>query len=224
MSALYRAQSLDRKLYGVCAAVVEDNDDPEKEGRVKVSYPWLDDATVTEWCRVLQPYAGKDFGAFFVPEKKTEVLVAFTHGDMNEPIVIGGLYNGKDKPPTYHDGTQLDVKMIKTKAGHVFRMDDSAQTRAIEVKTVGGHDAFFDDQNRCVTLKSSGGHVASLDDQNGKLTVQSTTGHKLVLDDTGVKVTLASAGGAGTITIDTSGNIEMKGTQITLTAGQINIG
>ena len=54
----------------------------------------------SDWCRVVQPYAGNGYGAVFVPEKGDEVLVAFVHGDMRFPIVIGGLYNGKDKPPT----------------------------------------------------------------------------------------------------------------------------
>ena len=224
MTAMYRAQSLDRRLYGVFAGIVEDNDDPEHEGRIKVRFPWLDDATVSEWCRVMMPYAGKDFGACFVPEKRTEVLVAFTHGDMNEPVVIGGLYNGKDKPPTYHDGTTRDVKMIKTRVGHVFRMDDSDQSRAISFETEGGHSGAFDDQNKNITLSSAGGHLAVLDDQQRKLTITSISGHVLELDDNGMKVTLASAGSAGSVTIDGSGNIKVSGTKITLAAAKIEIG
>jgi uncharacterized protein involved in type VI secretion and phage assembly len=201
----YRAQSLDRRLYGVCSGLVEDNDDPEKEGRVKIRFPWLDDATVSEWCRVLQPYAGSDYGAVFVPEKQTEVLVAFVHGDMAEPIVIGGLYNGADKPPTSHDGTTTDVKMIKTKAGHEVRLDDSARARAVQVKTVGGH-------------------VVTLDDQHQKITIASTGGHQVVLDDQGSKIELAAAGGAGKLVIEASGNITLQGTTITLTAHQVKLG
>jgi len=205
MIDLYRAQSLDRRLYGVFAGLVEDNDDPEKEGRVKVRFPWLDDATVSEWCRVMQPYAGNGFGATFVPELQCEVLVAFVHGDMNEPIVIGGLYNGADKPPSYHDGTTTDVKMIKTQAGHVVRLDDSARARAIELKTAGGHDVVLDDQNRTITITSSGGH-------------------KLVLDDRGNVVELAAAGGAGKLTIEASGKVTITGTIVTVTAQQVSLG
>jgi len=208
----YRSQSVDRKLFGVFTGIVEKNDDPEHEGRVKLSFPWLDDATITDWCRVVQPYAGSKFGAVFVPEKHTEVLVAFVHGDMNEPVVIGGLYNGDDKPPTYHDGTKQDVKMIKTKAGHVFRMDDSDQARAIELKTAGGHDVMLDDHNKKVTVSTSGGHQISMDDQ-------------------GTRIEVKASGGIGKVTIDSAGNItvegtdiQLKGDAIELSAGQINIG
>jgi uncharacterized protein involved in type VI secretion and phage assembly len=201
----YRAQSLDRRLYGVFAGLVEDNDDPEHEGRVKIRFPWLDDATVSEWCRVMQPYAGNGFGATFVPEKQTEVLVAFVHGDMNEPIVIGGLYNGQDKPPAFRDGTRQDVKMIKTAAGHAVRLDDSAQARAIELSTAGGH-------------------AVRLDDQNHKITITSSGGHSLTLDDQGNKIELAAAGGAGKLTIEASGKITLHGTIVTVSAQQVSLG
>jgi uncharacterized protein involved in type VI secretion and phage assembly len=220
----YRAQSLDRRLYGVFAGLVEDNDDPEHEGRVKVRFPWLDDATVSEWCRVIQPYAGNGFGAVFIPEKQCEVLVAFVHGDMNEPVVIGGLYNGQDKPPTHHDGTNTDVKMIKTQAGHAVRLDDSAQARAIELKTAGGHTVVLDDQNKKIAVTSTGGHSVVLDDQNKKLTITSTGGHSLVLDDQGNKIELAAAGGSGKLTIEASGKITLQGTTVTVSAQQVSLG
>jgi len=208
----YRSQSVDRKLFGVFTGIVEKNDDPEHEGRVKLSFPWLDDATISDWCRVVQPYAGPNYGAMFVPETRTEVLVAFVHGDMNEPIVIGGLYNGEDKPPTYRDGTKQDVKMIQTKAGHVFRLDDSAQARAVELTTAGGHDLVLDDQNKKVTVSTSGGHQISMDDQ-------------------GSKIEILASGGVGKVTIDSTGNvtvegtnIQIKGTAIELSADQISLG
>lgn len=205
MSQRYRAHSFDRRLYGVFAGLIDDNQDPEHEGRVKVRFPWLDDATVSEWCRVVQPYAGDGYGATFVPELGTEVLVAFVHGDMNEPVVIGGVYNGKDKPPAYRDGTRQDVKMLKTKAGHAVRLDDSAEARAVEIKTAGGHTLRLDDQEKKITITSSGGHT-------------------LVLDDRGNKLELAAAGGTGKLTIEASGKITLQGTIVTVSAQQVSLG
>src|SRR5262249_11055411 len=135
MTDLPRTMSLDRRLYGVFSGLVDDNDDPEHEGRVRVRFPWFDDATLSDWCRVMQPYAGSGFGAPCARERGTGVLVAFAPGEMNEPVVIGGLYNGQDKPPAYRDGTTQDVKMIRTPAGHAVRLDDSAEARAIELTT-----------------------------------------------------------------------------------------
>ena len=39
---------------------------------------------------------------FFVPEVKSLVLCACRHGDLRKPVVLGGLYNGKDKPRSDH--------------------------------------------------------------------------------------------------------------------------
>ena len=224
MTDRYRAQSLDRRLYGVFSGLVEDNDDPEHEGRVKLRFPWLDDATVSDWCRVTQPYAGNGFGATFVPEVHSEVLVAFVHGDMNEPIVIGGLYNGQDKPPAYRKGTDQDVKMIKTAAGHAVRLDDSAKARAIKLSTAGGHALALDDQNHQITITSTAGHTLVLDDTKLQITIKSKAGHTLTLDDQGNKIELAAAGGAGKLTIEASGKITLQGTTVTVSAQQVSLG
>ena len=212
MMSLDPELDLECHVFGVAIGTVEDNEDPEHEGRVKVRFPWLDDATVSEWCRIVQPYAGPNYGAVFVPEKQTEVLLGFVHGDMIEPVVIGGLYNGKDKPPTYRDGTRQNVKMIQTKAGHVFRLDDSAQAMAVELTTAAGHDLVLDDQNKKITISTQGGH-------------------QIEMDDVGKRIEVTASGGVSKVTIDATGNItvegtdiQLKGTAIELSAGQIQLG
>src|SRR5262249_13689265 len=100
-----RAQTTDKRYYGVVEGIVVDVFDPDKEGKIKVRFPWFDDDMVTEYCRVCQLYAGNGYGALFVPEVGDEVLIGFIHGDMRLPIVLGGLYNGKDKPSSYRQKT-----------------------------------------------------------------------------------------------------------------------
>lgn len=50
------------------------------------------------WARIVQPWAGNGLGGQFLPRVGTEVAVAFVDGDPDRPIVLGGLYNGQDKP------------------------------------------------------------------------------------------------------------------------------
>ncbi|HEU5130898.1 MAG TPA: phage baseplate assembly protein V, partial [Pyrinomonadaceae bacterium] len=95
-----RSRTTDKRYFGVYEALVTAVEDTAKEGRVQVKFPWFDDKLATEWCRVRQSYAGNDYGSFFIPEVGDEVLVAFVQGDMRFPIILGGLYNGQDKPPT----------------------------------------------------------------------------------------------------------------------------
>ncbi|MGW0809037.1 phage baseplate assembly protein V [Nonomuraea sp. NPDC002799] len=133
--AVPRARSTDRRYYGVVEAIVVENDGDD-EGRVKVKFPWFDGgSTVTEWCRVSQVYAGGGYGSVFVPEIGDEVLIAFVHGDMRFPIVLGGLYNGVDKPPAARTGGR-DQKIIRTKAGHEVLLDDGA--KEIRITTAEG--------------------------------------------------------------------------------------
>jgi phage baseplate assembly protein V len=173
-STLPRSRSTDRRYYGVVEALVTSViDDPEQECRVTLRFPFFDGATAeSDWCRVAQPYAGNGYGAVFVPEVGDEVLVAFVHGDMRFPIVLGGLYNGADKPPT-HRTASLDQKMIRTKHGHQVVLDDSPGQEAIRITTAGGHELILDDAGSTAAISGNGVKI-TLDD-SGTVTVQGTT-------------------------------------------------
>ena len=188
-----RSRSTDRRYYGLASALVERVEDPEHEGRVTLRFPWFDGGrTESDWCRVAQLYAGNGYGSLFVPEAKDEVLVAFVHGDMRDPIVLGGLYNGKDKPPT-HRASDRDQKMIRTKAGHEVILDDTSSARAVKVNTAGGHRVTMEDTSgsTAVRVVTSGGHELILDDTSGEIAI---TGN-------GVSIRLADS---GTVTVSAS--------------------
>lgn len=72
-------------------------------GRVKVQFPWdrqgkKDDKTSC-WVRVSSAWAGKGWGAIYIPRIGWEVLVDFIEGDPDRPIIIGAVYNGSNLPP-----------------------------------------------------------------------------------------------------------------------------
>jgi type VI secretion system secreted protein VgrG len=74
----------------------------DDQGRIKIRFfwDWREDATAdsSDWVRVVQPWAGNQWGGQFIPRVGTEVAVAFMDADPDRPIVIGGFYNGNDKP------------------------------------------------------------------------------------------------------------------------------
>jgi uncharacterized protein involved in type VI secretion and phage assembly len=184
-----RAQSTDKRYFGVVEALVVDVFDPEKEGRVKVQFPWFDEDMVTEYCRVCQLYAGNGYGALFVPEVGDEVLVSFIHGDMRLPVILGGLYNGKDKPSSSRQKTK-DQKLIRTKAGH---------------------EVVFDDHDKKVTLKTAAGLTLELDDNPKKVTVKTASGQSIVLDGGSNAITIEATNVAlkATSVAVQSGHIEL---------------
>jgi type VI secretion system secreted protein VgrG len=55
-------------------------------------------AASSTWVRVGQSHAGFNHGALFLPRVGQEVLVAFIGGDVERPVVLGALYNGRGQP------------------------------------------------------------------------------------------------------------------------------
>jgi phage baseplate assembly protein V len=149
-----RARTTDRRYYGVAEALVTAVNDSGQEGRVKLRLPWFNEEFETEWSRVSQFYAGNGYGAFFIPEVGDEVLVAFVHGDMRFPVIIGGLYNGKDKPPSFR-ADDKDEKMIRTKSGHRITLDDTSGSEKITiVDKTGANSIVINSTDNSITITS----------------------------------------------------------------------
>jgi phage baseplate assembly protein V len=198
-SAMPRSRTADRRFYGVAEALVAEVQDPEKECRVKVTMPWFDSREVTGWCRVANLFAGNGYGTVWTPEVGDEVLLAFVHGDLRLPVVLGGLYNGKDKPPRARTA-DTNQKTLRTKAGHEVLLDDSASSLGVEVSTSAGHRLRLDDVNNQITLEISGGPSIVMSQNGGDMQIKATS---ITLDAT-------------SITLNASGTLTASGKPIKL--------
>lgn len=98
---------------------------------VKVQFPWQSESNSC-WLRVVQSYAGANWGASFVPRLEQEVLVDFINGDPDRPIVVGALYNCDNKGPKY-TSTQSGFKTEATKFNEL-RFDDKKDAEEIYVE------------------------------------------------------------------------------------------
>lgn len=97
--------------------------DPDKYGRVKVWFRWDPEAErgldTSCWVRVAQFWAGKQWGAQFLPRVGDEVVVSFLDGDPDRPLVIGSVYNA-DNMPIYalpDNKTQSGIKTHSSTGG-----------------------------------------------------------------------------------------------------------
>ena len=135
------------KVLGVVAGIVTDNRDPDGLGRVKVKFPWLSGSNETDWVRISTLMAGGERGSFFLPEAEDEVLIAFEHGDMNRPYVIGALWNVIRKPPESNRDGKNNIRKIRSRSGHEIIFDDnsSAGQEKVEIHTKAGHTIVLDD-------------------------------------------------------------------------------
>ncbi|MBW2661782.1 MAG: phage tail protein, partial [Deltaproteobacteria bacterium] len=95
--------------------------------------PWLSEEDESNWARVASPMAGKERGIYFLPEVDDEVLVAFEHGDIRFPYIIGALWNGKDVPPTKNDDGKNNIRIIKSRSGHIISLNDEDGKEKIEI-------------------------------------------------------------------------------------------
>ena len=141
---------------GVVVGLVVDNQDPDGLGRVKINFPGTSDDATGHWARVAAPMAGADRGMFFLPEKDDEVLVAFEQGDITRPYVLGALWNGKDKPPESNSDGQNNLRLIKSRSGHLVRLDDSDGAEKIEIIDKSGDNSVtIDTASKTITIKSA---------------------------------------------------------------------
>jgi uncharacterized protein involved in type VI secretion and phage assembly len=142
---------------GVATGIVTNNKDPEHGYRVKVRLPWLADDE-SAWARLASPMAGAERGFFFLPEVGDEVLVAFEHGNINYPVIVGMLWNGRDKPPQPASAVvsatgKVNQRILKSRLGHTVTLDDSEESPGI------------------IIVDKTGKNIIKLNSQTNELTI-----------------------------------------------------
>ncbi len=208
--------------------------------RVKVRFYWDHRSEATGdgsvWARVIQPWAGNGWGAQFIPRVGTEVAVAFVDGDPDRPIVVGGLYNGRDKP--------IYSKTDKTKSGfrsrsslkgstsefNEFTFDDKMGHELVytqaqkDLTTYVKHDQTLKVDNcRIVTVKQD----ETVDIQNNQ-TIKVKQDHKLTVTngnhDVAVNMgNVSLKAGLGSITDEAMQSIELKVGQSSIKVDQMGV-
>lgn len=170
----------DEKVLGVMIGVVIKNDsanDSQKPGLglVKVQIPLLG-MKESNWARIASFMAGKERGAFFLPEVGDEVLVAFENGDVNKPFIIGALWNGKDTPPEKNSDGKNNIRVIKSRSGHIFEFSDKSGEERILLKSSKGHIVKIDDKSGAESIQiidKSGSNKLTISTKDNKITINS---------------------------------------------------
>lgn len=178
-------------IMGVVLGIVSDTGDPDNHGRVKLHLPWLADDYVSDWARVAMPGAGSSRGVVWMPEVDDEVLLAFEHGDVRRPIVLGGLWNSSDTAPPYGvPNGQPNARALVSLKGHKLVLHDE-NDGSIEVTTPKGLTVVLDDDNGQISIKAGGGAKLSID-ADGDISI---SGQGNVTIKAGASLSLSGASG-----------------------------
>lgn len=208
LSGLLPMPDSSGRFYGVTVGVVTNNQDPDKLGRVKLKLPWLSDQDESHWARVLTPMAGKERGLYCLPEVEDEVLVAFEHGLIEFPYVLGSLWNGKDVPPATNDDGKNNQRLLKSRSGHLIRLDDTESGEKIEIIDASGANSIvISTADNTITISA-----------DADIQITSSSG-KLVLSGNGVEIT-SQAG----VKVEATQTMELKSSaQLNIQGSVVNI-
>jgi phage baseplate assembly protein V len=200
--------SADGRFTGVAMAIVTNNKDPDGLGRVKVKLPWLDEGFESDWTRVVTTMAGAGRGLYCLPEVNDEVLVAFEHGRLDSLYVLGGLWNGKDKPPENNQDGKNNVRALKSRSGHVIRLTDADGDEKIEIiDKTGKNSIVVSAKDKTITITA-----------DADVTIRSSNG-KLKLSGNGVEITSQAA-----VKVEATQNMNLKaGAQLNVKGQMVNI-
>jgi len=217
----------------------------DQHGRVHVLFHWSasagKDADQEHSCpvRVATPWAGKGWGMVHIPRVGQEVVVSFLEGDPDRPLIVGSVYNGSHATP-------FPLPAEKTRSGVRSRSDGGGAEDFNEIRfedKKGSEELFVHAQKDLREEVENDHHLLVehdeisevKNDQTGKvgnnrkhevgnddtLDVKAngttTVGRKFKLD-AGSEIELVT--GQSSIVMKSSGEIQIKGLNITINGQQ----
>jgi len=205
-------------VHGVVTAKVTNLEDPEALGRIQVMFPWLpkhkDADLSSNWARIAAPMGGGQRGFFFLPEIDDEVLVAFEHGDINYPYIVGVLWNNKDKPPQgskeilANDKKKVNQRVIRSRSGHLIILDDTDGEEQIIIQDKTTKNSIvINSKEKTLKLASEGDLII---EAGGKLIITSQKDMSLESKAKGTIKTQSD------LTMTATGNSKLTGAQLAL--------
>jgi type VI secretion system secreted protein VgrG len=220
---------------GVQTAVVYGQTDEDIEvdsyGRVQVTFFWNPSSKpkADQSCpvRVASSWAGKRWGAQFIPRVGQEVVVGFHEGHPDRPLILGSVYNQEHMPP-------YALPEDRTRSGVVSRSLRGASGEANEIRfedRKGAEELLFHAQ-RDLRHEAENDHISTIDrDEND--TIKRDRSHDVGRDDTlkvgrrlsieaGEEIELVT--GLARIVMKRTGEIQIIGSRIALNgAATINL-
>lgn len=197
------------RIPGVVTGLVKQNWDKDHPGMIQVEYFLGEQGkNLTGWVPIMTPYAGKEFGAYMLPEVGSEVVLAFQTGNRNCPLVLGCVWNQQNALPKETANEKNTVKKLLTKGGCEIQFSEESGKEQIHIRTPKNLKIVLEDENGTIKLSDQDGkNGIEIDTKNQKLTLMAENGIEL------------QAGGKAKVSLTKNG-IETAGPKITCKADQ----
>lgn len=197
--------------------VVQLENDPDGQDRIRVKIPVIDNNGQGIWSRMASLDAGDDRGAFFRPEIGDEVIVGFINDDPRDAIVLGMLNSSAKPAPITAKDVNHEKGFTTRSKMHLLFNDD---TKTITIDTPAGNSFTIDEQGMKIEIK---------DQNSNKITMESSG---IIIDSpmnveikAGVNLTLSAAAslsiGGVSLSVKADGNLSMEGALAKLSASGI---
>ncbi|MBK6931914.1 MAG: type VI secretion system tip protein VgrG [Saprospirales bacterium] len=187
--------------------VVQLQQDPDGEHRILVRLPVVDNAARGVWARIASLDAGKERGAFFMPEIDDEVIVGFINDDPRDAVVLGMLYSSAKPAPLQAQDANHE-KGIFTRSKMRIHFHD--ETKTITIDTSAGNSIVLDEKSKSITITDQNGNTAKMEPSG----IQMKSPGNITIEATGkidIKASAALTIGAAQMTISSQGPMEVKG-------------
>jgi Rhs element Vgr protein len=200
-------------------AEVEDNDDPDKLGRVKVKFFWQHSDAESVWVRVSTLYSGEGKGILFTPETGAQVIVGYEHNDPAHPVILGSLYPKSNGESYSTDDNKL--KVIRTRGGNHITFDDTDNDQRITVSNdnnTGTSLSLSFKNDGTIEIKTNGslaleGKDISLKSQTLKIEADQTIEME-AQQGTKIKSSQFKVDANASLEMSTQGSFKMEGTAV----------
>lgn len=212
-----RIESLDNVQYGLHYGIVCQNKDPDKLERIKVRLPWLDggDKDQSHWAQLATPMEGKKFGWYVLPDVDDVVVVMFIAGDINHPVILGGVWSKPDHSPEPNEDGKNNFRGYRSRSGHRLILDDSSKVKVVVAdKTtknmigIGEFDKNGAGPNVCAVFKPpmSGSTGVSFSTMEGKMELTCKDGKLKIEAQKNIKINAKT-----TIDMKVGADMKMEG-------------
>ncbi|KMZ53595.1 phage baseplate assembly protein V [Dorea sp. D27] len=185
------AESGGERIYGVILAVVVENYKKELPGMVQVQIPVREEEnSIYRWAKVAHMYSGKEWGQYFQPEIGDQVLLAFEHGNIERPFIVGSVPRNNDRFISQSAREQNETKRIVSRHGNEIAIldvkDSDGEKDKIQIQTNGKAQSIsLENEKRQIvvraedklTIKVGDTITVTLNGSSGKVTIEAKQVH-----------------------------------------------